>query len=294
MSGRSRGWCLTLNNYEERDIEFIGEICRDHCRYGILGRERGEAGTPHIQGYLYFDHAKSFQSVVKLLNNNRIHLEAAKGSPQQNRTYCSKDGEFTEYGSIPVQGRRTDLTEIQGLLDSGVSEVRLAQEYFSRWCQYRRSFTAYRELRQRVERHWKTNVVWIYGPTGTGKTFRAVRESRELSQAEPWIAFDNSGTWFDGYSGQKCVIFDDFRGECPLAFLLRLLDRYPMQVPIKGGSVNWQPRIVFITSNVSPRDAYSNGGVELLLPLYRRIETLEYQYERDRVDDHTENIKILL
>lgn len=294
MTKRARGWCITLNNYEERDWDTIGDFVRDNCVYGILGREQGEGGTPHIQGYLHFSNARTFAAVLKRLGNNRIHLEAAKGTPQQNREYCSKEGSYVEHGSIPIQGKRNDLIEIQDKLDSGVPEMQLASEHFAKWCQYRRSFTAYRQLRQRVERNWKTNVVWIYGPTGTGKTFRAIGEATRLSQAQPWINFDNSGTWFDGYQGQKTVIFDDFRGECPLAFLLRLCDRYPMVVPVKGGSVNWQPRIIYITSNISPREAYGSVDIDLLLPLYRRIEVLEYQTNMNEIEDHTERIKILI
>ena len=40
--------------------------------------------------------------------------------------------------------------------------------------------------------------------------------------------------WFDGYMGQKVVCFDDFRKDfCTFHELLRLLDRYPMDVPVK-------------------------------------------------------------
>jgi len=287
-----RGWCFTFNNYEDGDVERIREVCRTHCVYGVFGRERGaERDTPHLQGYLYFSTQRSFKGVRKLVDCDRVHLEAARGSPSQNRDYCTKEGDYEEFGSLPRKGARTDLVQIQAMLDTGVAESEVAEEHFASWCQYRRSFEAYRRLKRTRLRSWKTHVIWIHGPTGTGKTYRALAEGARLYLETPWIAFDNTGTWFDGYRGEKVVVFDDFRGECLLAFMLRLLDRYPMSVPVKGDSVNWQPRIIYITSNLSPRQCYQSTPIDLLAPLFRRIEILEFQPQRDIIEDQTDQIR---
>lgn len=289
---KSRGWCWTWNNYGAEDVERVRTLLRDNCVYGIYGRERGERGTAHLQGYIYFNNARSFRGVKNLFQCDRVHLEAARGNPSQNREYCSKDGDFEEFGTLPRKGARNDLVEIQTMLDSGTAESEVAETHFAKWCIYRRSFQAYRRLRRTRVRTWKSNVVWIYGPTGSGKTYRALGEGARLSQSQAWIAFDNSGTWFDGYDAHKVVIFDDFRGEAPLAFLLRLLDRYPMTVPVKGDSVNWQPRIIYITSNLSPRECYQHTLEEHLAPLYRRIELLEYQISPEEIEDHTHLLRL--
>lgn len=64
--------------------------------------------------------------------------------------------------------------------------------------------------------------------------------------------------WFDGYEGQEVAVFDDFRPWwCRFDYLLRLLDRYPMKVPIKGGFVNWIPEIIIITTQKSIRDTFT-------------------------------------
>lgn len=60
--------------------------------------------------------------------------------------------------------------------------------------------------------------------------------------------------WFDGYVGQPVVILDDFRPWwCQFSFLLRLLDRYPIQVQVKGGFVNFIPETIIITT---PKDVH--------------------------------------
>jgi len=100
------------------------------------------------------------------------------------------------------------------------------------------------------DRSTKPTVYWLSGPTGTGKTracFSFAQHSG-LNYEDVWMS---SGTlqWFDGYDGQQLAIFDDFRAKhVEFAFLLRLLDRYPIRVPFKGGFVNWNPKYIFITS----------------------------------------------
>lgn len=55
--------------------------------------------------------------------------------------------------------------------------------------------------------------------------------------------------WFDGYLGESVAVFDDFRPWwCRFDYLLALLDRYPIRVPVKGGFVNWIPEIIIITT----------------------------------------------
>ena len=50
---------------------------------------------------------------------------------------------------------------------------------------------------------------------------------------------------------------DDFSGEMPLVQLLRLLDRYSVQVPFKGGYLWFCPDTIVITTNVHPRKWYN-------------------------------------
>lgn len=93
-------------------------------------------------------------------------------------------------------------------------------------------------------------VYWLHGPTGTGKTRWAYQKAKERG------AFWMSGLtlrWFDGYMGQMTAILDDLRStSIEYSSLLRLLDRYPTRVEIKGSSVPWTADLVIITSCYSP------------------------------------------
>lgn len=117
-----------------------------------------------------------------------------------------------------------------------------------------------------------THVYW--GKTGTGKT-RFVMNQVQDSQF--WMPGDYQ--WFDGYTGQPIVIFDDYRGEYKLQLLLKLLDRYPMSVPVKGDFTNWCPRKIYITSNIHPRSWYPNEDSFSVSAMFRRLHIIESVFE---------------
>lgn len=123
---------------------------------------------------------------------------------------------------------------------------------------------------KQTPRNFKTKVFVLWGPTGTGKTRFA---HDQIMNTSSWSPGDYA--WFDGYIGQDIVIFDDYRGEYPLQMLLKLLDRYPMRVPVKGGFTTWRPRKVYITSNLSPRAWYPTEDLVSIDALFRRLESIE-------------------
>jgi hypothetical protein len=114
--------------------------------------------------------------------------------------------------------------------------------------------------------------IWISGATGIGKTRACVTFAEKLVGSENlWIS-NGLLKWFDGYCGQEIAILDDFRTqETKFNQMLRLLDRYPYRVEIKGGFHNWIPKIIFITAPRGPREMWSLRRDEDLRQLERRI-----------------------
>ena len=115
---RALRWCFTINNFVTEPV-FVADTM-DYLVYGI---ERGESGTPHVQGYVRFK-ARKVLSVVKRLIDERGHYERAKGDERANRTYCTKDGEFKEFGTFDEsqgrQGHRTDLSALTKDICDGI------------------------------------------------------------------------------------------------------------------------------------------------------------------------------
>lgn len=97
---RGRKWVLTLNNFTEDEIDTLTQHVSQDGIIAILASEVGKQGTPHIQGYISYKNAVSFNSLRKLCP--RGHWAKAKGSDEQNYKYCSKDGNIL-YNNIPVK-----------------------------------------------------------------------------------------------------------------------------------------------------------------------------------------------
>ena len=88
----ARKWCFTFNNYEEGDIDKI--ISSDSSIKYSIGKETGENGTKHLQGYIEFDVKKRPTSIFKF--TNKIHWEVALGTKEQNLIYTQKDGDYIQ------------------------------------------------------------------------------------------------------------------------------------------------------------------------------------------------------
>lgn len=98
----ANAWCFTLNNYTEQEYEFLSSNFRNESEkyFYIVGKEVGESGTPHLQGYIALrNKSKKFRplptfAVKRDEGRNAMHFERARGNREQNYKYCSKDGNF--------------------------------------------------------------------------------------------------------------------------------------------------------------------------------------------------------
>lgn len=106
-------WVFTLNNFTDQDVEHLSHLgaslAASNLKYLVFGREVGDSGTPHLQGFVLFSRSVRLTNVRALISA-RGHFEAARGSNDQAATYCKKDGDFEEYGSYASeQGKRNDF-----------------------------------------------------------------------------------------------------------------------------------------------------------------------------------------
>lgn len=247
-----RRFVFTLNNYTDEHYTKCCDFITSHCKYGIVGKEIGEKGTPHLQGFCNLTKPMRFNAIKQHLHNT-IHIEKANGSDEDNQRYCSKAGNFFEKGSPVVQGQRSDLSNVVDRIKDGKSLTDIAMEFPTQFIRYHRGI---RELLQVIKpippRDFKTYVYYYWGPPGSGKSKRALEEARSIDKDS--IYYKPRGLWWDGYKQQKNVIIDDFYGWIKYDEMLKICDRYPYKVQVKGGFEEFTSTRLWITSNV---DIYS-------------------------------------
>ena len=116
-------WCFTLNNPTEDEEQHVSDwLAGPQCMYGCYGREVGESGTPHLQGFIILCNSNRLSFLRNQLSQ-RAHYERARGTSAQARDYCRKDGDFEEFGTFPSrQGKRSDLDDLISWADAFAEE----------------------------------------------------------------------------------------------------------------------------------------------------------------------------
>lgn len=87
----SKYWVFTWNNYPELWKDML--LACPHIGRYIFGKEVGENGTPHIQGYMEFTKRVRPKTAIGI---DAIHWETRRGTSQEAIDYCAKDGDFVK------------------------------------------------------------------------------------------------------------------------------------------------------------------------------------------------------
>lgn len=126
---RTKNFVIVVNNPDEADVQRLKDL--ELITYRIFGKETGEKGTPHLQGYVQLALKKSVKSFQRVLVRAGIkcHIEVAKGSLKSNQTYCKKEGDWEEWGKPTEQGKRRDIVALYDGVKEGKTNDELAEEY---------------------------------------------------------------------------------------------------------------------------------------------------------------------
>lgn len=196
---------------------------------------------------------------------------------------------------MPAQGNRTDVALMLEDIREGMTDREMVEKYgsYSDWCRkylmliyslvdymdrYLGAWNTYGRMLKEYRndcypaRDWTTQTHVYHGETGMGKSRRAFYEAKKgPKMAVVTVGKKGQKFWADKCEGATDMIIEDYSGEIPFRKLLQLLDRYPMNVEVKGSNVNWAPKRVFITSNLHPSQWYADMEWDRKNPLYRRL-----------------------
>jgi len=263
---KSRNFCFTINNHCLDDEEFLRTL---PSTYLVYGREVGASGTPHLQGFVVFENPRSFAAVKKQLP--KAHIEIAKGSPDQNREYCTKEGNFHEQGIIPMsQKRKGDANaERWSVAKKAAIEGRLEDVPDDIYVQYYRTLKEIKkDNMSKPEDLPELENYWICGPPGCGK-------SRGARERFPGAYFKLCNKWWDGYQGEETVIIDDWELDHKvLGHHLKIWgDRYSFLAETKGGAIHIRPKRIVITSNYCLENCFEDTMMAQAILRRFRVES---------------------
>lgn len=264
MSKPSRSWCFTLNNPTESEIEFFMNL---QCNQCVIGKEEGDSGTPHLQGYIVWSKSTRISALKKL--SPRAHWEPTRAA-EAAANYCMKENIIRK--QLPVVQKKASEIVFDSIR-SGKSVRDIVIENPNLAFQVNAIERAAELLKPELD--WRPPVVtWIWGPTGCGKTHYIY----EKEEADELSVINLHGRFFQGYDNSRpgCLLDDLRPGDISYNFLLRLTDSYPgVTVNIKHGSTKWVPYRLYITSDRPPESFAPRG--ENSQQLVRRIHHVIYK-----------------
>lgn len=238
---------FTLNNYDDDSMDLM--VGFDYC---IVGKEIGDKGTPHLQGYVCMTKRKRLTAMKRILPT--AHLEIMRGTPYQAAEYCRKDGDYEEFGTPPDNGGASG-----GLAKAARyrSAIQLSKEgLFDRMEEdhpdmYWNSYHTMKRIRMDNPTTLECLSVfdnqWIMGVSGVGKSSTARREN-------PGAYVKSHNKWWLGYKNEPVVIYDDLgKPDAPWIgeFLKQWADHYPFPAETKGDGMMLRPEKIIVTSQYS-------------------------------------------
>lgn len=292
LNVKLRSWLISWNNYPDRDT-VLEVIRKKDFRWCKVSAEVGpECGTPHVHIGIYFTHARTRSSLQKQFGTGK-RFDGESKFYQTLDDYVSKPADhehwekirdmgldpkdfptevFFEEGDKPSPGKRTDLAAASEELMSGETTVEdIAISNPTMYHMYGRTLSKIEDIVLRKKyRTEMTKGTWLYGPTYTGKSDEQFKEYNP----DTHYPYPDDNGWWDGYTGQETVIINDFRGCLPYAFLLKLVDKWPMHVRRRGREpAPFISKHVIISSPHPPNEVYNNlAERDSLDQLYRRFE----------------------
>lgn len=264
---QARKYLITINNPESFGYshELIAEILKNmNVTYFCMVDEIGnETGTYHTHVFLYSPSPIRFTTLKHRFAE--AHIDKARGSCPDNINYLRKQGKwaesdkaettvegtFEEFGTPPSERaeKEPDMAQIIEMFDSGCS-VNDVIDMMPKYGLRVNELESLRELRNenRGSALRKIDVSYIFGDTGTGKTY-SVFEKYDVKDICRITNYSEKGM-FDSYHSQKILVFDEFHSQISIPQMLMYLDIYPVELPARYHDRKAAYTEVYILSNI--------------------------------------------
>lgn len=267
--GAVKQYCFTLNNYTPEDEEKVKKFITEQCTWGFFGKEKGEKGTPHLQGAFVLKKSSRITALKKSFHPT-AHIEQMKGHPDQSREYCGKEDQNPfEFGTCPSRGGATKQKANWDEVRSLAKQARYDDIPSDIYIRYRSTLHAIGTAARCPPSFASVTGLWLYGPSGTGKS--------SFARSFDSLYVKNLNKWWCGYQDEKIVLIEDIdpdSGKHLGQFLKVWTDHYAFRAESKGSSSMIRPALLIITSNYAIDQVFPAESMSQ--PLIRRCPTVYF------------------
>lgn len=250
---------------------------------GGAGREQ-----QHLQGYVQLLRRRRLTELRKLPGARTVHWEPQRGDTTSAVNYCRKEGgEILEHGVLqdPDTGKsrlKRDWGRVLELAKTGDMENIDPQIQIVHCRALEFIEKKYRRVPDNLPH--TTKHVWIWGPTGTGKSLGA----RRLFAEKGMEFYDKMcNKWWDHYKDQDGILIDDIQldtAKMLTHFFKRWFDIYPFNAEVKCGVMMIRFKYGIVTSNWHPYQIWGDspqdwGPIERrfnIVPMFPPMEDVPY------------------
>lgn len=248
---------------EDYPQSYVEEQLSSYTYVGQLEKGTSETEYRHWQIYIENRSPIRFETLQKKFPKG--HFERRTGTKEACYRYVTKTetslGVRISRGDMKIQDKKPGRAELLEqyriqILTGQTTVSKLILEDSNALPHERSLRVLENEYRKKLckGRIRDVEVHYIYGATGVGKT-RMIYDRYKGHYDDLYVVGDYSHP-FDQYDNEDCLVFDEFSGQINFEYLLKILDRYPIELRARYMNKYANFTKVFILSNLPIEDCY--------------------------------------
>lgn len=298
MPEKTRHWVLTIFNHRLSALALVQQLDqlrkKGYIKTAVISEEEEAptTGVTHFHVYVYTHKAQRrsiFGTII--LNSCKVMPLDPKGQSLYKvrnayLLYIKKKGIYKQVGEeIDMEELKksaraygTKAEQVRELVLSGVRKSEIIRRHPS-------MYSVINKLMElRPPRTHKTYILYIYGPTGKGKTTNILRALEAVKYAgdgpdpiDYYSKMSGMQKYWDGYDNQPIVWIDDPNpvgkwSEESAAHFKTVLSTGPTLVEVKHGSMQFDSHLVIISTNLQPGELAASFGSTSEPAILRRLK----------------------
>jgi len=277
---KAKCWTFTIINPNDAHISKFEDL-KEFTTYWIYGKETcPTTGTLHLQCYLVGKKQITKPTMRKWFGDGGNFYAVSLGTPQENKVYCSKDNDFTEWGNLP-EARNVAGGEATKQKWTQIVKLSKEKDHDGIMKEHPKEFLVHYKNIKQIGFDFSDTPSdldapcgeWIWGPTGVGKSTTARREN-------PGAFIKPMNKWWDNYKGQDVVILEDMSPSfsASMEYFMKIWpDCFAFPAEIKNHTVQLRPKKFIVTSQYHPKAIWQKEAYDAIIRRFKIREMMRIE-----------------